>query len=247
MVRDRRSLTSLPVLLCFGTSERVYWRFPGGTGSARRLPVAAAQLPAVSCPRSPHRSRHRSRRPTPRDDIGRRGADPGTRGRPDPGAGPVHRLGHGAPATRESRGRRASGHPPERWNGAVDPLDHASGTAVSGCRDGQPRRQRREGLGPGRRLSPTRAIPRTRGRGSGTGRARRQAPGVRRPGLRRAHRALHRPGDREVRSITSQPHIWEQVLLYMAALEAYPPAELAFDGDTVGGVLAALRDAQRPG
>ena len=33
----------------------------------------------------------------------------------------------------------------------------------------------------------------------------------------------------------------------MAALEAYPPAELAFDGDTVGGVLAALRDAQRPG
>ena len=33
----------------------------------------------------------------------------------------------------------------------------------------------------------------------------------------------------------------------MAALEAYPPAGLEFDGDTVGGVLAALRDAQRPG
>jgi hypothetical protein len=54
-------------------------------------------------------------------------------------------------------------------------------------------------------------------------------------------------GDREVRSIIGQPHIWEQVLLYMAALEAYPPAGLEFDGDTVGGVLAALRETQRPG
>lgn len=31
-------------------------------------------------------------------------------------------------------------------------------------------------------------------------------------------------GQREVRSIIDQPHIWEQVLLYMSALEAYPPA-----------------------
>jgi hypothetical protein len=33
----------------------------------------------------------------------------------------------------------------------------------------------------------------------------------------------------------------------MAALEVYPPAGLNFDGDSVGGVLAALRDPQRPG
>jgi hypothetical protein len=32
----------------------------------------------------------------------------------------------------------------------------------------------------------------------------------------------------------------------MAALEAYPPADLEFDGDSIGGVLAALRDDTRP-
>ena len=32
----------------------------------------------------------------------------------------------------------------------------------------------------------------------------------------------------------------------MAALEAYPPAGLNFDGDSVGGVLAAVRDVQLP-
>jgi hypothetical protein len=32
----------------------------------------------------------------------------------------------------------------------------------------------------------------------------------------------------------------------MTALEAYPPDGLAFDGDSIGGVLKALRDEQRP-
>lgn len=53
-------------------------------------------------------------------------------------------------------------------------------------------------------------------------------------------------GEREVRSIIGQPHIWEQVLLYMATLEAYPPVGLEFDGDSIGGVLEALREEQRP-
>jgi hypothetical protein len=52
-------------------------------------------------------------------------------------------------------------------------------------------------------------------------------------------------GDRDVRSITGQPHVWEQVLLYLATLEAYPPADVAFDDDGIGGVLAALREQKR--
>lgn len=51
-------------------------------------------------------------------------------------------------------------------------------------------------------------------------------------------------GNREVRSIIGQPHVWEQVLLYMATLEAYPPADLAFDDDTVGSVMAAIQQDQ---
>jgi hypothetical protein len=54
-------------------------------------------------------------------------------------------------------------------------------------------------------------------------------------------------GDREVISIVSQPHIWEQCLYYMAALEAFPPADLDFDPEDSGGVLAALREKNAPG
>jgi hypothetical protein len=43
----------------------------------------------------------------------------------------------------------------------------------------------------------------------------------------------------EVRSIVSQPHAWEQVLVYMCALEAFPPVDSFAPG--VGGVLDALR------
>lgn len=50
----------------------------------------------------------------------------------------------------------------------------------------------------------------------------------------------------EVRSIVSQPHVWEQILFYMAALEAWPPAEVDFDPDSYGGVLAALREENAP-
>lgn len=46
--------------------------------------------------------------------------------------------------------------------------------------------------------------------------------------------------DREVRSIISQPHAWEQILTYVCALEAFPPVD-DFGESTVGGVLAALR------
>jgi hypothetical protein len=59
-------------------------------------------------------------------------------------------------------------------------------------------------------------------------------------GLRRRRRPAG------VRSILGQPHIWEQVLLYVATLEAYPPEGRAFDGGSIGGVLEALRRAQRP-
>jgi hypothetical protein len=50
-------------------------------------------------------------------------------------------------------------------------------------------------------------------------------------------------GEPEVRSIVSQPHAWEQILVYMCALEAFPPEDVAdaADGDGVGGVVAALR------
>ena len=48
--------------------------------------------------------------------------------------------------------------------------------------------------------------------------------------------------DREVRSIQGQPHAWEQVLFYLAALEAYPPDGLEFDPATMKGVTGALRE-----
>jgi hypothetical protein len=47
--------------------------------------------------------------------------------------------------------------------------------------------------------------------------------------------------DREVESIQGQPHIWEQVLFYLAVLEAYPPADLEFKPATMAGVTGALR------
>lgn len=47
-------------------------------------------------------------------------------------------------------------------------------------------------------------------------------------------------GDREVRSIVSQPHAWAQILTHMCALEAFPPVD-EFDRSGVGGVVAALR------
>lgn len=52
-------------------------------------------------------------------------------------------------------------------------------------------------------------------------------------------------GDREVRSIVSQPHAWEQIITYLAALEAWPPIE-EFDGGTCGSVLEALRERNAP-
>ncbi|WP_255150612.1 hypothetical protein [Halorarius halobius] len=53
-------------------------------------------------------------------------------------------------------------------------------------------------------------------------------------------------GEREVKSIISQPHVWEQVLFYMAALEAHPPEDLDFDPESYGGVLGALREQNAP-
>ena len=51
--------------------------------------------------------------------------------------------------------------------------------------------------------------------------------------------------DGEVVSTVSQPHVWEQVLFYLAALETYPPAGVTPDPGC-GGVVAALRgDAAR--
>lgn len=47
-------------------------------------------------------------------------------------------------------------------------------------------------------------------------------------------------GEREVRSIVSRLHAWEQILTYMRALEAFPPVD-EFESPTVGGVLAELR------
>jgi len=47
--------------------------------------------------------------------------------------------------------------------------------------------------------------------------------------------------DREVRSIQGQPHIWEQSLFYLAALEAFPPAGLDFEPATMESVTGALR------
>ncbi|MBW3658111.1 MAG: hypothetical protein KY457_05695 [Actinobacteria bacterium] len=50
--------------------------------------------------------------------------------------------------------------------------------------------------------------------------------------------------DGEIVSTVSQPHIWEQILFYLAALEAYPPGDLTVE-DTVGcdGAVGALRAA----
>lgn len=48
--------------------------------------------------------------------------------------------------------------------------------------------------------------------------------------------------DREVRSIQGQPHIWEQSLFYLAALEAYPPAGVDFESATMESVTGALRN-----
>ncbi|PSP79610.1 hypothetical protein BRC88_08605 [Halobacteriales archaeon QS_4_69_225] len=48
--------------------------------------------------------------------------------------------------------------------------------------------------------------------------------------------------DREVKSIQGQPHVWEQVLFYLAALEAYPPDDLEFEPATMAGVTGALRE-----
>lgn len=52
--------------------------------------------------------------------------------------------------------------------------------------------------------------------------------------------------DGEVLSIVSQPHAWEQILVYLAALEAYPPDGFADVGPGCDGVLGALRDARLP-
>ena len=52
--------------------------------------------------------------------------------------------------------------------------------------------------------------------------------------------------DGEVLSIVSQPHAWEQILTYMAAIELYPPE--GFDDVEPGceGVLGAMRAARAP-
>ncbi len=49
--------------------------------------------------------------------------------------------------------------------------------------------------------------------------------------------------NREVRSIIGQPHIWEQILLYLTALETYPPDTVNGEagGEDIGGVLKELR------
>jgi hypothetical protein len=52
----------------------------------------------------------------------------------------------------------------------------------------------------------------------------------------------------EVVSINAQPHTWEQTLFYLAALEAYPPADIAARAEEFadcGGVIEALRDRKR--
>lgn len=52
--------------------------------------------------------------------------------------------------------------------------------------------------------------------------------------------------DDEVISIVSQPHAWEQILTYLAAIELYPPEGFEDVGPGCDGVLGALRDARRP-
>src|SRR5207253_4121924 len=53
---------------------------------------------------------------------------------------------------------------------------------------------------------------------------------------------LERGGQSE--AAVSQPHVWEQVLFYLASLEAWPPASAAAVGPSCGGVVEAL-EAQR--
>ena len=50
----------------------------------------------------------------------------------------------------------------------------------------------------------------------------------------------------EILSIQAQPHAWEQILTYLAAIELYPPAGFEDVGPGCDGVLGAIRDAQRP-
>jgi hypothetical protein len=50
--------------------------------------------------------------------------------------------------------------------------------------------------------------------------------------------------DGEVRSIQSQPHAWEQILTYMAAIELYPPVAFADVEPGCEGVLGAMRTAR---
>ena len=50
----------------------------------------------------------------------------------------------------------------------------------------------------------------------------------------------------EVHSIVSQPHAWEQILTYMAAVELYPPAGFADVAPGCDGVLGAMRAARVP-
>ncbi|HEX6237429.1 MAG TPA: hypothetical protein VFZ68_09550 [Acidimicrobiales bacterium] len=47
----------------------------------------------------------------------------------------------------------------------------------------------------------------------------------------------------EIISVVSQPHAWEQVLFYLAALEAWPPEQLADTPTDCDGVLGRLRAA----
>jgi uncharacterized protein (TIGR03382 family) len=43
-----------------------------------------------------------------------------------------------------------------------------------------------------------------------------------------------------IEAAVSQPHVWEQVLFYLASLEAWPPAPVADVGPSCGGVVEAL-------
>jgi hypothetical protein len=45
----------------------------------------------------------------------------------------------------------------------------------------------------------------------------------------------------EVRSIQGQPHIWEQTLFYLAALEAFPPKKVDFEPATPESVTGAIQ------
>ena len=52
--------------------------------------------------------------------------------------------------------------------------------------------------------------------------------------------------DGEVRSIQAQPHAWEQILTYMAAIELYPPEGFTDVEPGCEGVLGAIRAARLP-